>query len=209
MAKAAKATGPKAPADDLARDKRYGFLVQEPGPRMIVEAIKLYGVTETPGSVSNPEIMAWADEVGVARGVYSADSVPWCGLFAAVVARRAGWENQIPATPLWARAWATFGQPADKPSLGDVLVFIRDGGGHVGFYVGEDASAYHVFGGNQGDLVSGRRGDTVGITRIDKTPVSRGGRFLAARAPLWKFGPPPSRRPILLGASGPLSTNEA
>ena len=34
----------------------------------------------------------------------------------------------------------------------------RDGWqGHVGFYVGEYASAYHILGGNQGDAVNVKR----------------------------------------------------
>jgi hypothetical protein len=34
------------------------------------------------------------------------------------------------------------------------MVFKRAGGGHVGFYVGEDKDAYHILGGNQSDMVS-------------------------------------------------------
>jgi hypothetical protein len=43
---------------------------------------------------------------------------------------------------------------APAAALGDVLAFVRNGGGHVGLYVDEDASAYHVLGGNQSDRVS-------------------------------------------------------
>ena len=35
--------------------------------------------------------------------------------------------------------------------LGDILTFKRNGGGHVGLYVGEDKDCYHVLGGNQGN----------------------------------------------------------
>ena len=60
--------------------------------------------------------------------------------------------------PLGARNWLAFGVPQQKPALGDVLVFWRgtSGGfsGHVGLYVGEDAQAFHVLGGNQSDAVT-------------------------------------------------------
>jgi hypothetical protein len=49
------------------------------------------------------------------------------------------------------------------------LVFKREGGGHVGFYLGEDASSYQVLGGNQDDAVS--------VARLPKT------RLIASRCP--------------------------
>lgn len=174
--------------------KKYEFLSAEPGPRMLVTALRFYGVAEEPGSKNNPIIMGWAKELGLERTFYG-DIVPWCGLFAALVARRSGWADHVPETPLWARSWAEFGDPADVPSLGDVLVFARDGGGHVGFYVGEDAKHYHVLGGNQSNEVN--------ITRIEKP------RLLAARQPKWRVAVPANRRPVPLSATGPVSKNEA
>ncbi len=172
---------------------RYGWLAREPGPKMIVEALKLYGTLETPGSANNPTIIAWAKEVGgEVEDIYKADSIPWCGLFMAVVAKRAG--KEIPAHPLWALSWSAFGAKSAAAALGDVLVFVRNGGGHVGLYVGEDASAFHVLGGNQSDRVC--------ITRVAK------GRLYAARRPLYRI-PPANVRPIYLDATGALSLNEA
>ena len=170
----------------------YAWIAAEPGPRMLIEARRLYGIKETQGPANTPEIMAWAWELGpdVAR-VYSADSVPWCGLFMAVVAQRAG--KTLPASPLWARAWATWGTASPKAELGDVLVFIRDGGGHVGLYVAEDATTYHMLGGNQGDAVS--------IKRVLKS------RCFAVRRS-YKIGPPSNVRPIVLAPTGHLSTSE-
>lgn len=163
-------------------------------PKTILEARALYGTLEAPGAGDNPIIMGWAKEVGL-RSAYSHDSVPWCGLFAAVVAQRAGWEPV--KDPLWARNWANFGRavtPKDA-GLGDVLVFVRDGGGHVGFYVGHDAGYYHVLGGNQSDAVT--------ITRIAK------GRCIAVRRPRWKVSQPEGVKPCPLAASGAVSKNEA
>lgn len=165
-----------------------------PQPRMVAEALKLLGTLETPGAHDNPVILGWAREVGLAS-VYSADAIPWCGLFVAVVAKRAG--KAIPAKPLWARSWASFGRGlgrSEAPSLGDVLVFVRDGGGHVGIYVGEDAAAFHVLGGNQAD--------TVCITRIAKS------RLLTCRRPAYQLQPA-SVTPHRLAAAGGLSAGEA
>jgi uncharacterized protein (TIGR02594 family) len=172
---------------------RYGWLAREPGPKMIVEALKLFGTLETPGSANNPTIIAWAKEVGgEVADVYKADSIPWCGLFIAVVARRAG--KEIPAHPLWALSWSAFGAKSPAAALGDVLVFVRNGGGHVSLYVGEDASAFHVLGGNQSDRVC--------ITRVAKN------RLYAARRPLYRVQPA-NVRPIHLEATGAMSLNEA
>jgi uncharacterized protein (TIGR02594 family) len=160
-------------------------------PKTIKEGLKLLGTVETPGAKNNPIIMEWAKEVGLAKS-YSADSVPWCGLFAAVVAKRAG--KDPVENPLWARNWSQFGTLSTTPGLGDILVFIRDGGGHVGFYIAEDSTAYYVLGGNQSDAVT--------ITRIAKA------RCVAARRPHY-INKPSSVKPYVIAASGALSTNEA
>lgn len=172
---------------------RYAWLARELGPRMIIEALKLHGTMEKPGSANNPTIVAWAREVGAEiADVYKADSIPWCGLFMAVVAKRAG--KEIPKHPLWALSWSAFGAKSPAAALGDVLVFVRNGGGHVGLYVGEDASAFHVLGGNQSDRVC--------ISRVARS------RLYAARRPLYRVQPA-NVRPIRLESTGTLSLNEA
>lgn len=171
----------------------YGWLAnEEPLPRVIVEALALYGTREKAGSADNPVILGWARELGLRD--YTADAIPWCGLFVAVVCLRAG--KPVDNQPLWARSWADYGDKSPDASLGDICVFQRaGGGGHVGFYVAEDASAYHVLGGNQGDAVS--------IARIAKT------RCIAVRRPPVKSALPASARPFRVALGGKLSTNEA
>lgn len=171
---------------------RYAWLAKELAPKMLVEAIKLHGTLEMPGDKDDPTIMAWAAETGLER-VYSHDSVPWCGLFMAVVAKRAG--KEIPKDPLWALNWANFGTKQTVAMLGDVLVFRRNNGGHVSIYVGEDDSAYHCLGGNQSDSVN--------ITRVGKS------RLYAIRRSIWKIAQPGNVRRIILEAGGELSKNEA
>jgi uncharacterized protein (TIGR02594 family) len=178
--------------------KQYQFLTQEPGPKMLQEALKLYGTLEVPGDRDSPTIMAWANELGL-KNVYSGDSVPWCGLFMLTIYTRAG--KTLPDglkndNMLWALNWAKVGSHVDpkNASLGDILTFKRNGGGHVTMYVGEDASTFYCFGGNQGDAVS--------IERIAKN------RLYEVRRPPYNSLPTNIRK-IILNSSGPVSTNEA
>ncbi|MES2903223.1 MAG: TIGR02594 family protein [Pseudomonadota bacterium] len=161
-------------------------------PRTISAALPLLGTLELAGSANSPVIMDWANETGL-RNVYTADKVPWCGLFMALVIKRAGYE--IPQGPLWALNWAKFGVSTGQPGLGDVVSFTRDGGGHVALYVGEDKGHYHILGGNQSDRVS--------ISRIEKK------RLHAARRPNFKVAQPASVRPYILTVGGAVSRNEA
>lgn len=174
----------------MSLPNQYQYLTKEPGPKMLLEALKLYGVQEKSGTGNNPTILEWAKECGI-KG-YNVDSIPWCGLFMAIIAHRAG--KPLPKNPLWARDWLNWGVVSPVPSLGDTLIFTREGGGgHVGLYVGEDALYYHVLGGNQGDAVN--------IKRIAKS------RLLGA-AQLYK-NKPNNVRTIRLSTNGIVSTNEA
>jgi cell wall-associated NlpC family hydrolase len=79
--------------------------------------------------------------------------------------------------------------------LGDILTFKRDGGGHVGLYVGEDDRYYHVLGGNQTNSVS--------VSRIAKS------RLYKARRTAWKVRQPANVRKVFLEPKGTITTNEA
>lgn len=170
----------------------YDFLKEEKSPKILVEAVKHIGVKEVVGSKHNPTILAWAKDLGLSK-VYNADEIPWCGLFVAYCAHSAG--LQVVDSPLWALSWAKYGTKVEEPMLGDVLTFKRDGGGHVGIYVGEDDKCYHVLGGNQNNSVS--------VTRILKS------RLHQARRTSWKIAQPANVRKIVLSSSGEISKNEA
>jgi len=170
----------------------YKWLFDEKAPRIIVEARKLIGTKEVPGQGDNIEILKWAESIGLEKD-YRKDNIPWCGLFVAYVCHQA--DLQIVANPLWARNWVNFGVGQKVAMLGDILVFVRDGGGHVGIYVGEDSLSYHVLGGNQSDMVC--------ITRIRKE------RCVAIRRTAWKISQPENVRVIKLEATGVVSENEA
>lgn len=186
-------------------------------PRAVTHSLALLGTNELAGVKSNPVIISWRDELrkaGIAGlDDYSDDSVPWCGLFAAIVTLRAG--KRPIDKPLWAMNWANYGTPIASntgtvatprlafksglvASLGDVLVFQRKTAtgfaGHVGRYIAEDASAYHVIGGNQSDSVT--------IARVEKK------RCIAVRRDPMTT-PPGSLKPYQVAAVGQLSTREA
>jgi uncharacterized protein (TIGR02594 family) len=65
-------------------------------------------------------------------------------------------KTQCKLPKYWMRAkdWLNWGQSLNKPCVGCVVIFEREGGGHVGFVVGQDANKnLMVLGGNQGDAV--------------------------------------------------------
>lgn len=170
----------------------YSFLNTEKSPKLLVEAVKMLGTKEIVGKQHNPVIMGWAKETGLEK-VYTADEIPWCGLAIAYACHKAGVE--VVDKPLWALNWAKYGTKVSEPMLGDILTFKRDGGGHVGIYVGEDKDCYHVLGGNQGNAMN--------VIRILKS------RLHQARRTKWKVAQPANVRKVLLDAKGIISKNEA
>lgn len=122
-------------------------------PPWIESARRYVGLKEYDGPDNNPKIMAWAKIIGgEVRKEYTADSIPWCGLFVDAMMAENGIDG--PATPLWALSWADWGIKLKTPAFGCVLSFKRDGGGHVAFYLGEDDDYYFCLGGNQSDSVN-------------------------------------------------------
>lgn len=185
---------------------QYAWLAREGAPKMLVAALSLYGTLEKPGLGNNPQILAWADEVGKAfptnynrwaADFYAHDSIAWCGLGMAISAVRAG--RQPPDKYLSALAWANGGDgwvkvPVNEAMLGDILVFKRTGGGHVAMYVGEDTTHFHILGANQDDAFNIRRkakAQCVGVIR-----------------PAYQNRPANVRK-IRLAATGVLSNSEA
>lgn len=173
-------------------EAKYNYLKKISSPKVISEAMRYYGVSEIKGKASNPTIMQWAKNVGVEK-IYTNDDIAWCGLFVAQVVKKAGFE--VVDQPLWALNWRKFGTAQKIAMLGDVLVFKRDQGGHVGFYVGEDKDYFHVLGGNQRDQVN--------IMRIAKN------RCVGIRRCNWKIAQPNTVKQYHLSATGVISTNEA
>lgn len=166
----------------------YDDIRRAGAPKMIQEAIRLYGTLETPGPANNPVIMDMAKSLGIPE--YTSDSIAWCGLLMGHLAKVAGKDLSMflkPRDMLWALNWSKFGNPVSTPMLGDVIVFKRNGGGHVALYVGEDSGAFHVLGGNQSDQIN-----------IIRNPKSKA---VAFRRPAYNIQPASVQR-IMRASSG-------
>ncbi|MEG3166476.1 TIGR02594 family protein [Sphingomonas sp. PB2P19] len=163
-------------------------------PKWLTAAKAKLGTKEAAGSANSATILGWAKRLGtkVLGIIYNADSVPWCGVFVAYCLQEDGIEP--PSVAVRATSWSTWGQALRPERLapGAIMVFERPGGGHVGFYVGEDAKAYHILGGNQGDAVT--------IARVVKT------RCIARR---WPPGRPVIGKPVQIASGKPISSDEA
>lgn len=120
-------------------------------PAWLAEAKKHIGTKEVPGSQHNSKILGWLRAL---KAWWSDDETPWCGTFVAHCLR----QSELPVAKNWFRAkdWAAYGSNlrSTRVAPGAILVFARKGGGHVGFYVGEDNVYYHVLGGNQSNGVN-------------------------------------------------------
>lgn len=131
-------------------------------PPWYVELARKMRMRET-----DPELKKWLKSDDHTLG--DPAELPWCGDAVETAIALTLPDEVLPTNPYYALNWAKFGIGLAEPAVGAVLAFKRPGGGHVGFYVGEDDSAYHVLGGNQSDRVS--------VCRVGKD------RFVAARWP--------------------------
>lgn len=147
--------------------------------------------------IGNPESLGPNDSPLIRR-IWAAVSAvwlrgqPWCGGAAAYWMQQAG--IAYPREFYRAKAWLGWGVELTAPVPGCVVVFERQGGGHIGFVVGRDtAGRLMVLGGNQGDAVR--------ISPFDAARVT-GYRWPAGVE--LPAGPLP-----VLAASGASSVNEA
>lgn len=114
------------------------------------EARKHIGLTETKGGRHNPEIVQfWKD---IKRGGIKDDETPWCAAFVGAMLERVDIRSSRFES---AKSYLAWGQLLVEPVPGCIVVFTRQGGGHVGFCVGRDKDGnLLVLGGNQGDAVN-------------------------------------------------------
>lgn len=163
-------------------------------PPWDVEAKRLMGVKEIAGARSNPTILGWAQRSGGwVASFFKNDDTPWCGLFVGHCIGLTLPDEPLPSNPLSALAWGKFGRGLTIPAPGAVCVFKRAGGGHVGFYAGEDREAIHVRGGNQSNAVT--------VARVARS------RLVGFRWP--STVPLPQAGVVAQAAGGALSKNEA
>src|SRR5262245_58338094 len=112
------------------------------------------GVREIPGPKSERLILEWARNIG-APSWYDDDDKAWCAIFVNHVLKTAGLPlSGVSFELIRAKSFEEYGIALKSPVYGSILVFWRPTGFHVGFYLGENESAFYVLGGNQGNAVS-------------------------------------------------------
>lgn len=119
-------------------------------PKWLQLARSFIGLREVKGGQHAPEIVQfWKD---IKRGGIKDDETPWCAAFVGAMLERAGIRSSRFES---AKSYLQWGELLTEPCLGCIVVFTREGGGHVGFVVGMDkAGNLLVLGGNQGDAVN-------------------------------------------------------
>jgi uncharacterized protein (TIGR02594 family) len=135
--------------------------------RALTRALSELGVVEKRGPLHNARILEYfaATSLG-SRPAGHRDETPWCSAFVCWVASEIGAGHPASA---WARSWLDAGVAVDLPIPGDVVVFSRGKGGHVGFWLAERDGWVHVLGGNQ----SGLSWTSSGSVCVKRYPVTR------------------------------------
>lgn len=160
-------------------------------PAWLLEAEKNLGIREIKGPQHNSKIQGWLRDL---KAWWSEDETPWCGVFVAHCMQVA--KQPLPKNWFRAKDWLTWGDAVSVPVVGAVVVFDRQGGGHVGLVVGKDAKGnLMVLGGNQGDMV-----------KVSAFPMYRVSGF---RLPKGYSIPVPNYLLPVLASDGTFSTNEA
>jgi len=175
------------------------YLADKSLPPHMELAYSLIGTKEIVGAKDSPVIMGWAEDLGL-KGIYENDEMAWCGVFFAWVMKESGSQVVLPGKDKYdyMRALKYLDMPnviKVKPEdicVGDILIFQRPEGGHIGFCDHVSPDSYGVVGGNQSNSVS--------ITNIAKSRLKG-----ALRLNYVDYTP----FEIVLNQSGKLSTNEA
>ena len=160
-------------------------------PPWLIEARKHIGQTEIKGPKHNPFIAGLWKIIGLA-GIKD-DETPWCAAFVGAMLENVGIKSPRSGR---AQSFMSWGDSVPAPFVGAIVVFTRDGGGHVGIVIGKDARGnLMVLGGNQSDMV-----------KISAFPHSR---VTGYRKPVGYLVPAANYRLPVLAGDGKLSTNEA
>lgn len=126
------------------------FLSGEDFP-WISRAKSQLGQKEKPGAAHNPNILLYHAATTLHKDMAKLDETPWCASFVTWCLESSGMQSTRSA---WSRSYLSYGTKLAKPKYGCVAVLTRDGGGHVGFYLGETETHVILLGGNQDDAVN-------------------------------------------------------
>lgn len=201
--------------EEYLGDQDFSFAVTPKGGGMVLNPIPhriesthpnpwmavVYGVMGLHEVRDNEALKAFLRSDGSTVG--DPAKIAWCGdLVQTAIARALPTEpfpGRVGENPYLALNWKDFGFEC-RPCVGAILVFWRGSPdsiyGHVGFYVGEDATRYYVLGGNQDNEIS--------VTAISKRRLRDGG----SRWPMTAIQQPGEPR-IIDRPELALSVNEA
>lgn len=134
------------------------------------------------GSVGDPSKLPWCADLVETAIKLTLPSEPFPG--------------RVGINPYYSLNWLEFGQKLNTPCYGAIAIFVRPGGGHIGFLVGIDPvrKRYRVRGGNQSNAINDC---WVDISRC------RGLRWPAT------YNGPKSSLPVMNSKGAVISTNEA
>lgn len=158
--------------------------------KWVNEAKKFIGLKEIKGDADAPEIVKmWAD---IKNSGIKDDETPWCAAFVGACLERSGIKSTRSGG---SQSYLNWGDVLTHPVKDCIVIFKRNGGGHVGFVVGKDANGHiMVLGGNQADAVN--------------IKAFKPDRVVGYRFPSGIARSNESELPIL-ASNGEISTNEA
>jgi uncharacterized protein (TIGR02594 family) len=142
------------------------------------------GTLETPGPGNNPRVVEYHSATVLKA---TQDSVPWCSAFVNWVFRVLKIARTSSAA---AASWLKWGVALSRPLFGCVGVKVRDGGNHVGFYMGphtpETLARLRSLGFDTGGLATARPGFVIllGGNQGDRVGL---GSYEAAKFRGWRW----------------------
>lgn len=111
-------------------------------------ALSQVGQAERAGSLHNKQIVAYHMTTSLKA---TTDEVPWCSSFVNWVFAQIQYKRTNSAR---AKSWLEWGIKLKEPVPGCLVIFTRDGGGHVAFYLRSSKTGFvKVLGGNQTNTV--------------------------------------------------------
>jgi uncharacterized protein (TIGR02594 family) len=152
--------------DQVDRRQARQLHATVPGAPWVSEVRACTGVDEIPGSADSPIIMAWRLDISNAfpemasyTAGYTGDDIAWCGFGLAAAMARC--KIAPPFDPdddtgsyLWALSWEDWGVRLKSPKVGAIMVFEREGGGHVAILEKVEGKTFWIRGFNQSDTVN-------------------------------------------------------
>lgn len=116
-------------------------------------ALAQFGIGGFSGASHNKEVLKYFDDIGQAW--VDDDETAWCAAFVNWCLWKSGAKH---TGSLAARSFLKWGQPVEKPQIGDVVILWRikptSSFGHVGFFVKETSKYVFLLGGNQSNSVN-------------------------------------------------------